>query len=340
MLRLQMQILQKDWSTQHDIIAGKMQEMLRRIDELQEQASHEANLKKRDLYLKELDETTNQLDQEIENISDMGQQLRLLTDFANHIRKGLIRVEAKINEMKEQLKSMGNDIKFLRGKSVEQLFEIRKWKVLKETAFKNVKSIYLPLQTKEIYHKVVEGEKNKEQLKQINDKEGEVNEFLIDDKEKVLLIHGVAGSGKSTTAKKIEEFIWKLHDNNQKISNKVLIPIYISLPSLKNPVFQAVEEALHQVEYGFDELQLKELKEMLEKKEFRLLLIMDSYDEMKLENIEKNLYINNKIYQKWSDPLVIFTTRSEIFRTSNYALWFAPDQKEQLKGNRTSKIQS
>ena len=52
-----------------------------------------------------------------------------------------------------------------------------------------------------------------------------------------MLIHGVAGSGKSTTAKKIEEFIWKLHEKNKKIRNQLLIPIYISLPSLKNPVF-------------------------------------------------------------------------------------------------------
>ena len=69
-----------------------------------------------------------------------------------------------------------------------------------------------------------------------------------------MLIHGVAGSGKSTTAKKIEEFIWKLHENNKKIRNQLLIPIYISLPSLKNPAFQAVEETLLQDDYGFDNL--------------------------------------------------------------------------------------
>ncbi|CAK81361.1 unnamed protein product (macronuclear) [Paramecium tetraurelia] len=309
--------------------------MLRRIDELQEQISHEANLNKRDLYLKELDETTEQLDQQIENISEMGQQLRLITDFVNHIRKGLIRVEGKINEMKEQLNNIGNDIKFLRGKSVEQLFEIRKWKVLKEAAYKNAKSIYVPLETKEIYNQAIMKKEDKLSilinLEEINDSNAEVNEFLLDEKKTVLLIHGVAGSGKSTTAKKIEEFIWKLHNKNKKIRNQILIPVYISLPTLRDPLFQAVEEALHQDEYGFDELQIKECKEMLDKKVFRFLLIMDSYDEMKLENIQKNLYMNNKVKQNWSDPLVIFTTRSEIFTSSNYAFWFAPDNKENLK---------
>ena len=31
-----------------------------------------------------------------------------------------------------------------------------------------------------------------------------------------MLIHGIAGSGKSTTAKKIEEFIWNLHEKKEK----------------------------------------------------------------------------------------------------------------------------
>ncbi|CAD8103768.1 unnamed protein product [Paramecium sonneborni] len=146
-----------------------------------------------------------------------------------------------------------------------------------------------------------------------------------------MLIHGITGSGKSTTAKKIEEFIWKLHESNIKIGNQLLIPVYISLPSLKNPVFQAVEETLRQVEYGFDDLQLRECKEKLGKKEFRFLFIMDSYDEMKLENIQKNLYFHNEIKQNWSDPLVIFISRSEIFTSIDYIDWFEPQQKNKFK---------
>ncbi|CAD8192465.1 unnamed protein product [Paramecium pentaurelia] len=91
------------------------------------------------------------------------------------------------------------------------------------------------------------------------------------------------------------------------------------------------QESLKQADYGFDALQLKECKEMLQKKEFRFILIMDSYDEMKLENIQKNLYINNKLKQNWSDPLVIFTTRSDIFTSSNYGDWFALEEKQKFK---------
>ncbi|CAD8116746.1 unnamed protein product [Paramecium primaurelia] len=298
----------------------------------------------------------------------------------------------KIIQNDHQQKQNNNDEIFTTDNNLNQeekfLKENQKQKVLKEAENKNVRSIYVPIKTLGIFHKLeklekkvqlndlevykeghqegheeedqegnleeykegyregheeedqegnleedeegcIDEELNEEGYKEINegdekektsilmnfqnlyDKNGEINEFLLDGKETVLLIHGVAGQGKSTAAKKIEELIWKLHDNNQKIGNKLLIPTYISLPSLKNPVFQAVEEAIHQDHYGFDLLQLKECKEMLEKKDFRFLLIMDSYDEMKLENIQKNLYINNKLKQNWSNPLVIFTTRSE-----------------------------
>ncbi|CAD8214592.1 unnamed protein product [Paramecium pentaurelia] len=195
LIHLSMQILQKDWQTQNNRIAGEMQQMLSRIDFLQEQIAQEANANKREIQLKEMDETTEQLDEQIENISEMGQQLKLITDFVNHIRKGLTRVERKINKMKKQLKSLSNDIKFLRGKSVEELFDIRKSKVLKEAANKNVRSIYVPLQTLEIFHKLDKVEKNEQKsilmnLDNLYDKEGEVNEFLLHDKHTVLLIHG------------------------------------------------------------------------------------------------------------------------------------------------------
>ncbi|CAD8153738.1 unnamed protein product [Paramecium pentaurelia] len=269
LVSLQMQILEKDWQTQHDRIADDMQQMLKRIDELQE-------------------------------------QLKLITDFVNHIRKGLLRVEGKINQMKEQLNKMGNDIKFLREKSNMEGIE--------GSSRKNVKSIYVPLKTQEKDKNEVSRLMN---FDQFYDKAGEVNEHWI--------------WQKYYSQKKLKSLFWKLHDSNKKIGNYVLMPVYISLRSLKNPVFQAVEESLKQDDYGFDDLQLKECKEMLQKKEFRFIFIMDSYDEMKLENIQKNLYINNKLKQNWSDPLVIFTTRSDIFTSNNYADWFASEDKQKFK---------
>jgi esterase/lipase len=50
-------------------------------------------------------------------------------------------------------------------------------------------------------------------LERFDDEEGEVNEFLLDggnNKSKVLLIHGIAGTSKSISAKKIEEFFMEI----------------------------------------------------------------------------------------------------------------------------------
>ncbi len=61
---------------------------------------------------------------------------------------------------------------------------------------------------------------------QINDDTGEINEFLFKEEDTFdsLLIYGIAGSGKSTIAKKIEEFLW------EHFELKKLFPILIQLP--------------------------------------------------------------------------------------------------------------
>ncbi|CAD8103770.1 unnamed protein product [Paramecium sonneborni] len=98
LINMQMQILKKDWKTQNDRIAGEMEQILKRIDSLKEEIFHEPNINKRDLKLKQLDETTQQLDEYIGKISEMGQQFRLITDFVNFARKALLRQHWEQNQ--------------------------------------------------------------------------------------------------------------------------------------------------------------------------------------------------------------------------------------------------
>ena len=44
--------------------------------------------------------------------------------------------------------------------------------------------------------------------------DGEINEFLWKEPKDSMLIHGQAGSGKSTAARKIEEFLWTFYKQN------------------------------------------------------------------------------------------------------------------------------
>jgi ABC-type phosphate/phosphonate transport system ATPase subunit len=89
-----------------------------------------------------------------------------------------------------------------------------------------------------------------------------------------MLIHGQAGSGKSTIARKIEEYLWDIYDKNiaskkwewvKKDSSIApspeqipTIPISVSLPSLKNPLDDAVRETLKSDNYRFDDRQFGE----------------------------------------------------------------------------------
>ncbi|CAD8118855.1 unnamed protein product [Paramecium primaurelia] len=108
LMSLQMQFLQKAkrQNFRRNVIYAESNRFL------QKQITQEINVNKREQQLQEIDEITEKLDEYIQNISDMGQQLRLINDFLNHIRKRLLRVEGKINQMKDQLNSMGNDINF------------------------------------------------------------------------------------------------------------------------------------------------------------------------------------------------------------------------------------
>ncbi len=94
------------------------------------------------------------------------------------------------------------------------------------------------------------------------------------------------------------------------------------MPKLNNPKDLAIEETLQSQAYRFDDRQITELREEVEKGKIKLIIIMDSYDELPGEIISHNLYELNHL-EKWTSkeasteytyfPKVIFTTRNEIF---------------------------
>lgn len=100
-----------------------------------------------------------------------------------------------------------------------------------------------------------------------------------------------------------------------------MIPIFVKLPSLKDPIYHAIEETLLSDDYKFDKLQLNEFTNIAKK--LNLVLIMDSYDELRNELIGTNLAQTNRIFEKFPYCKIIFTSRSETLQSSqNYHLWF------------------
>jgi len=67
-------------------------------------------------------------------------------------------------------------------------------------------------------------------------------------------VHGVAGSGKSSALTSAAEDLWQKCDLQE---DGALVPIFVSLPALRDPVAMAVEETLEA--WGFSRRNIEEL---------------------------------------------------------------------------------
>src|SRR5207248_3393101 len=120
-----------------------------------------------------------------------------------------------------------------------------------------------------------------------------------------------SGSGKSLFTQRLVDNKW------QSYQPKCIIPVWISLPSLKNPIERAIEETLQRA--GFT---LNEIETLRQDNQF--LFIFDGYDEIRQI---KNLYVTNRL-ENWQAKVIITCRREYLYHVDNYALHFTPFIKE------------
>lgn len=123
-----------------------------------------------------------------------------------------------------------------------------------------------------------------------------VEAFLASD-QKVFLISGDSGSGKSTFMDFFERHLW-----NQRDQGSDLIPIHICLPKVVRDFPHLVREALSGF---FSEDQIKELK----RNSHNVVFLLDAYDEMK----RQDNVIQSSDIQHWPDAKIIITCRTNYF---------------------------
>ncbi|KAG0000433.1 hypothetical protein BGZ65_004376, partial [Modicella reniformis] len=118
-----------------------------------------------------------------------------------------------------------------------------------------------------------------------------VKEFLNSD-QKVFLLLGDSGAGKSTFNKALECELWKSYKKNIGV-----IPLHINLPAIEKPEQDMVAKQLRKVE--FTEPEIRELKVHR-----KFILICDGYDESQQTH---NLYESNRLNQsgEWKVHMVI-----------------------------------
>ncbi|CAD8111280.1 unnamed protein product [Paramecium sonneborni] len=341
LIEIQKQLFAQDLDNLSGSIKDELKEKMIRLENLQQRIKLEGNQQKRDQLQIELRKTYDELDESLDNISEMSEAMNISLIFLKDIQKDVKQIKTQIDKLQDSINQVTDDVRKLRGKNYKELLEIRKQKILFQSKLTDVDSVYIQLKTIE-YDPFSGGiinndKKEKTQLiqDQWNNFKGEINEFIWCDEQikDVMLLSGFAGSGKSKAARKIEEFLWK-----QKEIDSRWTPIFVSLPSIKNPKYNLLDQALESENYQFDKYQIREFKEAIQAKKEFIILILDSYDEMKQDCIQQNLIMTNKLFQDLTidqkvdrQMKVIITTRKEILNIQGYQTWFYGESLQTLK---------
>ncbi|CAD8058767.1 unnamed protein product [Paramecium sonneborni] len=352
-VEMQKLLFSPDLKSFSNSIKEEMNQKLKQMEEFEQKIRFEGNLSNKERLQQQLTIQYEEFEEFLANITEMSQQLDISLIFLKEIQKNIKQLKQKIDDLQESLKQIGNDIRKLRGKNYQELLQIRKDKVVTQASIIELDSVYITLKTEEIDPKTGEIKKSLQGSDQSdlliedikgnnkdNKSEGEVNQFIYDEQETdVMLIKGSAGSGKSRAARKIEYYLWKQIQVQEDWNNQ-WIPIHILLPQLKDPKFNLLDQALESENYGFDKLQLKEFKEAILKNTIRVVMILDSYDEMKQDCIQSNLIHTNRLIQeldlspnnnKVKKAKFIITTRKEILTSMGYQTWFFGENTQTLK---------
>jgi len=138
-----------------------------------------------------------------------------------------------------------------------------------------------------------------------------VKEFLGSD-QKVFLLLGDSGAGKSTFSRELEFDLWQSYK-----SKSDRIPLLINLPAIDKPEIDMIAKQLRRNE--FTEPQIREMKYHR-----KFILICDGYDESQQTH---NLYMSNRLNQtgEW-DAQMIISCRSE-YVGSDYRDRFQPGSR-------------
>jgi len=137
---------------------------------------------------------------------------------------------------------------------------------------------------------------------------------------KALLLLGDAGAGKTLFTKYLCHALWKSYQVDQKHTHP--IPLWISLPMVKDPVHNLISRHLQQ-ELHFERAQIPVLKE-----KYRFIIVLDGFDEI---NGDQNLYDMNQL-KDWKAKVIVTCRRQYLgARKGGYEDCFIPHDGDEKK---------
>ena len=158
----------------------------------------------------------------------------------------------------------------------------------------------------------------------------------------VMLVHGPAGSGKTLFSRELEHYILKDYFELRQKEGTTVVLIKSQLSVLEKPLTNLFWETM-QRQYHLRDVQIHSLMDKIldEKEDFECIFLLDSYDEMRPEFRNKNLFMTNNLEnfrngggkaENYNYPKVIYLSRSELFAgQSNYQRPFYPIEADNEK---------
>ena len=116
----------------------------------------------------------------------------------------------------------------------------------------------------------------------------------------LLLVHGVAGSGKSVVLHKMHQHLCGEFYDKRKREGITVVPIFCNLPALANPLTDLVGGTLRAAPYNLRDTQIAELLALARGEcadRLEVVFVLDGYDELRPPFLWKNMFLTNNLDQ-------------------------------------------
>ena len=273
------------------------------------------------------------------NVKDVSKKLDIVVSFLSNISGQLSEMDKKLDMIQQDIASIRSDLKRLVGRPPLDVISDWRRKYLSEISGELQREVYVEAEVcragpKGDFKK--DAEFNKSLLVSVAFKEFMEND-KEDEKKDLLLLSGLAGSGKSTAVEKMKKYVLEEYSASRREKDDVTVLFLpVSLPTLRDPLSGVFEEGMKLAFEGALSVdQVHELGDEIRKEcsKIEVVFFLDAYDELRPEFLQKNLWLSNNLDRyrcpnpKCRGPKVLITSRSELFagqESKNYLKFFCP----------------
>lgn len=298
--------MESSWEDSEETVKGQVDQLRFHLEELQVTLKSERDPDKREVLLIEYEECESQLEQTCSNLTGISQQMGVVIGFLGDLRRAMVVMDQKMDALKKTMDAVAEDLSFLVGKPFDMVIAYKKSRMLEAESVRRHRDIYIPQKCVQESNFAKDGTfKIKDPTTLNPDLQGTMREFIESDQKSVMLVSGFAGSGKSTFAKIFLGQMWKQYDSKAYNARKAkikkrntatkdeadeqtddtqmmsseetcsnILPVHITLPAIKQPLTNLVQEGLAKMGISTSKQQSK-LKDAVDNGTIRMLFILD-----------------------------------------------------------------